>query len=68
MLRAERPRSLGTFGSSTRSEASPRDVLLAVAPPPKTPSYPLSGWPEWLIPAYRSGAHRPIVQFLEEER
>jgi hypothetical protein len=68
MLRAERPRSGSSFGPQGHSEPTPHDVLLAVAPPPKTSSYPLSGWPEWLIPAYRSGGHRPLIRLLEEDR
>jgi hypothetical protein len=68
MLHAERPRIPSSTGLGTRTDQSPREVLLAVAPPPKTPSYPLAGWPDWLIPAYRSGGHRPSLRLLEEER
>ena len=68
MLRAERPRGSGAYGLGGRPEATPHDLLLAVAPPPRTPSYPLTGWPDWLIPAYQSGGHRPAVRLLEEER
>lgn len=53
-------------GSSGRS--GDRQLLLAVAPPPHPQhSYALSGWPNWLIPAYRAGGHRPAVRLLEEE-
>jgi len=46
-----------------------RQLLLAVAPPPQPhSSYALSGWPTWLIPAYRAGGHRPTVRLLEEEQ
>jgi hypothetical protein len=68
MLRAERPRSSSSFGTEGRSESTPHEILLAVAPPPRTPSYPLSGWPDWLIPAYTSGGHRPSVRLFQEER
>lgn len=68
MLRAERPRSPSELEESNRARYQPRDLLLAVAPPPKTHSSPYSGWPNWLIPAYRSGGHRPPVQLLEDER
>jgi hypothetical protein len=67
MLRAERPRSLPGLEESNGARYTPRDLLLAVAPPPKTHAFALSGWPNWLIPAYRSGGHRPEVQLLEEE-
>ena len=68
MLRAERPRDGSSLGLQGRSAPTPHNVLLAVAPPPKNSSYPLSGWPEWLIPAYRSGGQRPAIRLLEEER
>lgn len=69
MLRADRPRVLGDV--ALRGDAvvpASREVLFAVAPPPKTHSYVSSGWPSWLVPAYRSGGHRPLVRLLEEER
>jgi hypothetical protein len=68
MLRGERPRSLAQLEESNRVSYHPRDLLFAVAPPPKTHSSSYSGWPNWLIPAYRSGGHRPHVQLLEDER
>ena len=68
MLRAERPRPIPEVGEVNRALYHAADLLLAVAPPPKTHSSPYSGWPNWLIPAYRSGGHRPHVQLLEEER
>lgn len=68
MLRAERPRLGDEYSVRSETPPSPREVLLAVAPPPKTPSYVVSGWPDWLIPAYRSGGHRPAVHLLGEER
>jgi hypothetical protein len=68
MLREERPRSLPELDELNRARYSPRDLLLALAPPPKTQSSTLFGWPNWLIPEYRSGGHRPEVTLLEEER
>ena len=68
MLRAERPRLPEVTPEPDRAQLSYRDLLLAVAPPPETHSFSLSGWPNWLIPQYRSGGHRPQVQLLEEER
>jgi hypothetical protein len=67
MLRAERPRVTGESDAGSRYAAA-QELLLAVAPPPKTHSYALSGWPNWLIPAYQSGGHRPEVHLLEEDR
>ena len=68
MLRAERPRIPIEKPDVERAQVSSRDLLLAVAPPPQTHSFALTGWPNWLIPAYRSGGHRPEVHLLEEER
>jgi len=68
MLRAERPRVTIEKPDVERAQVSSRDLLLAVAPPPQTHSFALTGWPNWLIPAYRSGGHRPEVHLLEEER
>ena len=68
MLRSDRPRFSGEFEPGGATSPAGREVLLAVAPPPKNLPYPAVGWPEWLIPAYRSGGHRPIVRLLEEER
>jgi len=68
MLRAERPRVTIEKPDVERAQVSSRDLLLAVAPPPQTHSFALTGWPNWLIPAYRSGGHRPEVHLLEEDR
>lgn len=68
MLRAERPRMSGESSDVDRAHMNSRELLLAVAPPPQTHSFALSGWPNWLIPAYRSGGHRPQVESLEDER
>lgn len=67
MLRAERPRIPTERPDVNRAQVSSRDLLLAVAPPPEGHSFPLTGWPNWLIPAYRSGGHHPEVRLLEEE-
>jgi hypothetical protein len=34
------------------SRAAPREVMLAVAPPPRPDNTTLSGWPRWLTPTY----------------
>ena len=68
MLRAERPRMQSEAADSDRAQLNSREMLLAVAPPPPTHSFALSGWPNWLIPAYKSGGHRPQVHLLEDER
>jgi hypothetical protein len=66
MMRTDRTRLPEAFGLRTATIA--REVLLAIAPPPKTGPSAGGGWPSWLIPAYRSGGHRPTVRLLEEER
>ncbi|HTT46140.1 MAG TPA: hypothetical protein VMH38_09065 [Thermoplasmata archaeon] len=68
MLRTERPRLPSSPVASDRAQLNSREMLLAVAPPPTTRALALEGWPSWLIPAYRSGGHRPEVKLLEEER
>lgn len=68
MLRGDRTRLSGEFDLGGASSSAARSLLLTVAPPPKARPAPVVGWPEWLIPTYRSGGHRPIVQLLEEER
>jgi len=68
MLRSERT-GIGLDGQTASHERStPHQLLLAVAPPLHPPAYALSGWPTWLIPAYRAGGHRPEIRLLEEER
>jgi len=68
MLRAERPRLPPEPTHVERAQVSSREMLLAVAPPPTTQALALAGWPNWLIPAYKSGGHRPEVRLLEDER
>jgi len=60
MLRTERA-PLTLHPSPTAVDAPhtlARDLLIAIAPPPRTHVYDLSGWPEWLAPTFRSGGHR----------
>ncbi len=66
MLRTDRPRDPFDSVEELRAVTAPRDLILALAPPPRPPSFFLSGWPNWLIPAYRSGGHGPAVRLLEE--
>jgi len=68
MLRTERPRLGSEFANSSGVQVTARDLLLAVAPPPHAHSYALSGWPNWLVPSFRSGAHRPGAHPPEAER
>jgi len=66
MLRSERSGLTMTDSHRTHGSGA-RQVLLAVAPAPRTPSFALAGWPQWLIPFYRAGGQRPSVQLLDEE-
>jgi len=67
MLRTERTSLLVEGETGAHGRNAPHQVLLAVAPPPQPHhSYALSGWPSWLIPAYRAGGHRPTLRLLEE--
>lgn len=68
MLRAERTPLAFETAAPTHGRAAAHQMLLAVATPPSPPAYALSGWPTWLIPAYRAGGHRPQIHLLEEER
>jgi hypothetical protein len=57
MLRTERSRLSAAIGSQGRSNLSPRELLLAIAPPPThSHSFALTGWPTWLVPRFRSSA------------
>lgn len=67
MLRSDRPRFSGELDFGGASAPAVRELLLAVAPSPKSRSYPVAVWPDWLIPTYRSGGHRPVVRLLEED-
>jgi hypothetical protein len=66
MLRTERMVALVDRAVRAVGRSAPRQLLLAVASPPRPPMYALSGWPTWLIPAYRAGGHRTMVHLLEE--
>ncbi len=68
MLHAERPRLMPEERAPECARLSFRELLLAVAPPPEDHSIVLTGWPDWLVPTYRSGGHRLEVHLLEEER
>jgi len=65
MLRTERS-AFGLDPVELAQRNGPRQLLLAVAPPPRHPAFFLSGWPTWLIPAYRAGGHRPDFVLMEE--
>lgn len=67
MLHAERPRLPTPKNVPDRAVFNSRDLLLAIAPPPEAHWIPLSDWPSWLIPAYRSGGHGPELRLLEED-
>jgi len=68
MLRAERPRlPRAPPEFAERAQVTSREMLLAVAPPLTPRTFTLDGWPGWLVPAYRSGGHRPEVRLLDEE-
>ena len=45
-----------------------RDLLIAMAPPPRTHVYDLTGWPQWLSPTFRSGGHRTVARSRESEK
>lgn len=68
MLRTERSRLSLAASLIDAPHTSARDLLIAVAPPPRTHVYDLSGWPLWLIPAYRSGGHRLASRSKEDSR
>ncbi len=59
MLRTERSALLLSPKLADAPHTMARDLLIAVAPPPRTHVYDLSGWPDWLAPTFRSGGHRP---------
>jgi len=69
MLRTVRSGFTMESSDSPHGRSAPSQLLLAVAPPPSPHQpYSISGWPTWLIPAYRAGGHRPSLRLLEEER
>ena len=68
MLRTERARLAFAPSLVDAPHTMARDLLIAVAPPPRTHVYDLSGWPNWLAPTYRSGGHRASPRLREDER
>lgn len=68
MLRTERARMDLSPGQVDAPHTMARDLLIAVAPPPRTHVYDLSGWPNWLAPTYRSGGHRTPSRLRESEK
>jgi hypothetical protein len=68
MLRTERPTALATPALVDAPHTLARDLLIAVAPPPRTHVYDLTGWPQWLTPTFRSGGHRIASRSREGER
>lgn len=68
MLRTERARWEVSPSLVDAPHTMARDLLIAVAPPPRTHVYDLSGWPNWLAPTYRSGGHRTTSRPRETGR
>jgi hypothetical protein len=68
MLRTERPAAIVSPSMSDTPHTLARDLLIAVAPPPRTHVYDLTGWPQWLTPTFRSGGHRMATRAREGER
>ncbi len=50
MLRTERSAAVFSPASVDAPHTLARDLLIAVAPPPRTHVYDLTGWPQWLTP------------------
>jgi hypothetical protein len=68
MLRTERVRLVALPNQADAPHTMARDLLIAIAPPPKTHVYDLSGWPTWLAPVYHSGAARSAARSRENEK
>jgi hypothetical protein len=68
MMRTERPRLSYSPTQSDSPHTMARDLLIAIAPPPRTHVYDLSGWPDWLSPTYRSGGQRTASRVHEDEQ
>jgi hypothetical protein len=68
MLRTERPNAMLVPKMADAPHTLARDLLIAVAPPPRTHVYDLTGWPEWLTPTFRSGGHRLASRNRDAER
>jgi hypothetical protein len=67
MLRTERPRLEANLAHTQSATITARELLFAVAPPPRTHVYSLAGWPTWLTPTYRSGAQRSGARRQEDD-
>ena len=72
MLRNERPRLTEdvTAESGAYRFSIPESKELFIGEPSalKSHAYAISGWPNWLIPAYQLKAHRPVIRIFDEER
>jgi hypothetical protein len=68
MLRAERSQLTVAPTLVDAPHTLARDLLIAVAPPPRTHVYDLSGWPDWLAPTFRSGGHRSPSRIRVSEK
>lgn len=68
MLRTERAPLILSPSLVDAPHTMARDLLIAVAPPPRTHVYDLSGWPDWLSPTYRSGGHRDASRLRGSEK
>jgi len=55
MMRTERPLLSALDRPHSSGEAEGHQLLLAVAPPPRSDIPTLSEWPRWLAPAYLAG-------------
>jgi hypothetical protein len=67
MLRAERGRNPNHL--KLHGLGNPRELLLAVAPPPRAGASSVAGWPQWLVPAFRASSDRHLaICRLEKER
>jgi hypothetical protein len=52
MMRTERAALAPHHGRHLSARSISRQLLLAVAPPPRSDTPTQSGWPRWLTPAY----------------
>ena len=68
MLRTERAQLTVRAAATDGPHTMARDLLIAMAPPPRTHVYDLTGWPEWLAPTFRSGAHRTNSRSRDSEK
>jgi hypothetical protein len=68
MLRAERAQLTIRPTGADMPHTMARDLLIAMAPPPRTHVYDLTGWPQWLAPTFRSGGHRNAAHLRGSEK